>query len=267
MPNVELNGASIYYEISGSGQPVLLIAGLSTDSSGWLDVARRLSSKYRVVAFDNRGVGRSQSLPESYSVSQMADDALGLLDCLQIERAHLIGHSMGGFIAQDIAVRRPERVIKLILESSAPVSPARVVDLFEGFYLTLKRDGDYEAWIRNWAVWLFAPKRLNNRAFVERFVSYALRHPYRQKIEDFKRQIDAIALFNLQDKIGQIKAETLVVEGTYDKLITPDEAKALADGIPGAEYRLLTETAHCIHVEDLPLFADTVMNFLGKGAR
>jgi pimeloyl-ACP methyl ester carboxylesterase len=263
MPKAKLNDISFYYEVYGIGFPLLLIGGLGSDSSSWLGVVKELSLSFRVIVFDNRGCGRSDIAPGS-SIRDMAEDAVKLLDFLKIEKAHILGHSMGGYIAQELAINYPERVNKLILESTAPVSSERNNALFEGIYSQLKNKGYSEDWFKNWTGWLFSPGLAADKYFVGTFIKNSVKYPYLQKPEGFKSQMEAIALFDARDRIKLIKAKTLVLEGENDILITPEEAKNLAENIPGSVFRLLDGAAHCIHIENPKLFTADVSRFLKK---
>jgi pimeloyl-ACP methyl ester carboxylesterase len=264
MPKVKLKDISLYYDVYGKGNPLLLIAGLGSDNASWLGVVKELSMYFKVIIFDNRGSGRSDVPPGAYTIRNMADDAIKLLDFLQIKQAHIIGHSMGGYIAQELAINYPERLDKLILESTAPVSSKRNNILFEDICSQLKKEGNSEAWIKRWTFWLFSPKLFTNNAFINAFVGNSLQYPYLQKADGFKSQTDAIALFDMRDRIGAIKAKTLILEGKDDILITPEEAEMLANGIPGSIYQLLKDVAHCIHIENPKLFTSAVLPFLNS---
>src|SRR3954470_2981688 len=115
MPSVLFNELELYYEETGSGPPLLLIAGLSGNTLGWSMLQPVLAEHFRVIAFDNRGAGRSSAPPGPYTTAQMAQDAVALLDYFDIDRAHIIGQSMGGMIAQELALAHPERVDRLVL--------------------------------------------------------------------------------------------------------------------------------------------------------
>jgi pimeloyl-ACP methyl ester carboxylesterase len=192
----------------------------------------------------------------------MALDAIKLLDFLKIKKAHILGHSMGGYIAQEVAINYPGRVNKLILESTAPVSSKRNNTLFRDIYRRLKKEGYSRAWFKRWTFLLFSPKLIADSQFVNAFVNNSLEYPYLQRAEGLKSQIDAIASFDARDKIGAIKAKTLILEGKNDILITPKEAEALARNIRAGIFRLLDGVAHCIHIENPKLFTNTVLKFL-----
>jgi len=241
---------------------LLLIGGLGSDSSSWSGVAKEFSSYFQVIVFDNCGSGRSDMAHKKCTVSTMAEDVIKLLDFLKIDQAHTIGHSMGGYIAQELAINYPDRIDKLILESTAPVSSERNNILFEDIYIQLKREGYSQSWFERWIVWLFSPGLISDSSFIDTFIKSSVKYPYLQKADGFKSQIDAIASFDARDKIGAIKAKTLVLEGKDDMLITPQEAGMLAKNIPGSIFQLLDGVGHSIHIENPKLFIGAVLGFL-----
>ncbi|HEV8059449.1 MAG TPA: alpha/beta fold hydrolase [Gemmataceae bacterium] len=119
MPTIQANGMQLFYEASGSGEPLLLIGGLGCDHTIWGLVAPRLASTHLVVAFDNRCIGASSGPDGPFSARDLAEDAASLMDQLGLERAHVAGHSMGGMVAQELALAHPERVSSLLLLSTA----------------------------------------------------------------------------------------------------------------------------------------------------
>lgn len=262
MPRAKLKDVSLYYEIYGQGKPLLLIAGLGSDVSSWLSVVRQFSAYFKTIIFDNRSCGRSRAPRNKCTVSCMAKDVVGLLDFLKIEKAHILGHSMGGYIAQGLALKYPKRVDKLVLESTASVSSDRNNVLLEDFYTQLKREGVSQEWIKRWAFWLFSPKLFSDKAFIDAFVRNGAKYPYAQKALCFKSQIEAIASFNSGKRLSAIKAKTLIVEGKNDILITPEEAMMLAKNIKGSIFKLLDGVAHCMHIENSKLFTGAVLEFL-----
>lgn len=263
MPKVKLNNVSFYYEIHGKGKPFLLIAGLGSDSSSWLSVAKAFSAHFQTIIFDNRGCGRSSTTNKRYAISDMAEDVIRLLDYLKIKQAYALGHSMGGYIAQELAINYPERISKLILASTAPISSKRNNLFFKDMYKQLKQKGCSKEWFNKWAVWLFSPKLLKDNAFIDTFVDGAVNYPYQQKAEGFKSQVDALLSFDVRDKIARIKAKTLILAGKNDILITPRESMVLAKNIHGSVFRLLNGVAHSMHIENPKLFTSAVLKFLG----
>lgn len=263
MPKINTGKLSLYYEEHGAGDPLLLIAGLGSDHSSWLGIVPKLSEYFRVIIFDNRGCGRSDIPAEAYAVRDMAGDTIRLLDRLKIKQTHIIGHSMGGYISQELAINHPERIGKLILANTAAVSSQRNNSLFREISEQLGREGHSEAWIKRWAYWLFSPNAFDDSAFIDVFVKNSLQYPYLQSRAGFQGQIEAIAQFDTRDKLSKIQSKTLVIAGKEDILITPGEAETFAGHIPTSIFQLFDNLAHCIQMEKPELFVDAVLAFLG----
>lgn len=261
MPKIKIHDTELYYEIHGNGEPLLLIAGLGSDVSSWAVVAKKLSKYFRVIIFDNPGMGRSGRMGRPFTVKHMAKYAVGLLDRLKITRAHILGHSLGGYVAQEIAVTHPGRVNKLVLEGTAYISSKKNNALFSAFAKGLK-DGDYEEWIKGWVPWLFSRKTVRNKKFIDAFIKGAVKYPYRAGPDGFKAQVQAIASFDMRRKMSLIKAKSLIIEGVDDVLITPKEARALARSIKGNVFKPIKEAGHGVHIEKPREFSSVVFGFL-----
>jgi len=149
MPFAKINNFSIYYDIYGAGEPLVLIAGLGSDSMSWFNVIDDLAKNYKLIVFDNRGCGRSDYPSGKISIEDMAEDTAGLLGYLNIDKANILGHSMGGYIAQEIAINYPERVNNLILVSTAANTSARNKLIFKEFSEILQKNGYSESWFKS----------------------------------------------------------------------------------------------------------------------
>ncbi len=264
MPEARVNGLTLYYEVRGEGPPLLLISGLGTNSLTWLSVRGVLSRHFRVITFDNRGAGRSDTSKTPYTIADMAADARGLLDNLGIGRAHVLGHSMGGYIAQELAIGYPEVVDRLILADTAPVSSDRNNVFFNDFLGWWKKGMDLEDRLRQWSFWLLTPERFNEAGFIENYIKAAAGDPYPQSPAGFRGQIEAIASFDARGRLGEIGAETLILEGKEDILIRPREAETLKR-IPGSSLRSIPGAAHLLYVEQPAAFSRAVIEFFNFG--
>lgn len=255
--------AGLYHEVHGEGEPLLLIAGLASDSQSWQPVIDRFAEHFQTIVFDNRGVGRSDTPDGPYTIRQMADDAASLLDELHVRSAHVVGHSMGGCIAQEMAIERPERVRRLVLAASAPVASERNKRLFSSFLDRRRQGMSLEIWFQDLFFWLFRPATFRNKEFMDEALRYALDYPYPQSVAGFAMQVEAIAAFDARERLGRIRAETLVVAGEEDILITPGESEELVEGIPNARPLCrLPRAAHSLFIEDPAGFANVVVGFL-----
>jgi pimeloyl-ACP methyl ester carboxylesterase len=265
MPTVRINNIDCYYEIHGSGNPLILIAGLASDSQSWQPMLGGLAEYFKVIIFDNRGIGRTQYPRESFQISTLALDTVCLLDKLAIEKADILGHSMGGCIAQEIAIEYPQRVNKLILASTSAAVSEKSVVLFEGLLKDLESGKNYESFIREFFDLIFTPEYLKNKENIESAVKYALDYPFPVTSEGFRLQVEALSNFSSQDRLDKIKAATLLMIGRKDTLVTAEEAQLLIDKIPFIKTLYLENAAHSFQVEQPDLFVSRTVEFLLQG--
>jgi len=230
---VHVNDIEIAYKVFGEGEPLVLIMGYGSAMDLWppkfLD---HLSSNYKVIVFDNRGMGYSTAPAGNFSIEEMADDAAGLLDALEIEQAHVLGWSMGSLVAQEVALRHPEKVEKLVLYAAncggaEAVPPAPEV-LEE---LTNTSGTPEEVGMRLFGL-LFPPEFLKeNPEFYKEFpMPTEPSHP-----ENMGRQAEAIAAWNGScDRLSQIEGPVLLVAGTEDVITPPENSLLMTERIPGS---------------------------------
>lgn len=242
MPYAKLDEISIYFEVHGDkGSPLLLIHGLGSSIADWsLEWIRLLSMQHVVIIFDNRGVGRSDKPTTPFTMMDFASDAAGLLDNLQIDRAHVFGCSLGGMIAQHVILNYPARVQSLILACTSSVweHPKFVAPTQEVLtQLAKPTSGDREQDIRDgWQI-MHPPTFIeSHRNWLEQELqkSLALEYP---ETPDYARALQMGAVLNSHstyDKLSQIMCPTLVQTGTADVLIPPENSRILAELIPNA---------------------------------
>lgn len=266
MPRVRVGDIEIYHEIHGQGEPLLLIMGLGSDLAGWMFQVLEFSKHYRVVAFDNRGVGRTDAPDVPYSIEMMADDAAGLMDALDMESAHVLGISMGGFIAQGLAMRRLRRVRSLILAATGTHIDARGAFQLDVWRRLIELGGDRELYVRESLPWLFTDGMFENGRVVESMIKMRLSYPYTQPAYAYARQAGACLSFDSRGRLGSITAPALVVAGEKDGLFPPERSTELAGGIRGAELVVLEEGAHGFPIEIPEVFNGTVLSFLERQA-
>ncbi|MEN8225614.1 MAG: alpha/beta hydrolase [Bacteroidota bacterium] len=261
MPSTYLNNADIYYEIHGSGPPLLLIAGMSSDSKSWQFILKDLSQHFRLIIFDNRGCGRTTS-EGKFSLQDLAGDAISLIDHLGYGKVDVLGHSMGGMIAQELVLAHPDRVNKLVLASSSPKLSDKAKAILDDLYAKWEHGFDTSEWFRLLFRWLFTSEAVNNKKFMDAAIIFALSYPYPQSLKDFKRQVDAISGFNAAGKISNIKSDTLIISGAEDILIPPEESQQLSDISGQTRFSLIEHAAHSVHAEKPKEFVGVVGGFL-----
>lgn len=242
MPYATNNGVRIYWEEEGSGPPLMMIMGLGFSMAMWRDLRPILAQDFRVILCDNRGVGKSDSplLPVN-SIELMAQDAACVLDAAGVQRAHLIGMSMGGMIAQELALRRPERVNKLILgctncgdPHSVRASPEVLRALGPLSFISRRR--------RLEAVIPFIYDSGTPRERVDADMAVVRRHPPR--LPGYLAQLFAIVRWSSWKRLPQIRSSTLVIHGETDRLVPPQNGRILAERIPGAKLVMIPQASH-----------------------
>ena len=240
MPKASTREITTYYEEAGSGEPLLMIMGLGGDLQAWALQAPALSKHFRVITYDNRGAGRTSAPDRPCSISQMAGDAVALLDALGIQKAHVLGFSMGGYIAQELVLNHPERVNKLILLATAPGIDGYGRTVVNTLVDVRRTNMSREQVVRNMSIWLYTADLLNDPGRYERAILNSVSNPYAQQDHAFIRQAEAILGFDARDRLGGVKSATLVVTGKEDILVPPRNGEALAKLIPGAALKMLS---------------------------
>lgn len=264
MPNTMVNGVDLYYECHGQGSPLMLIAGLASDSQSWLPVVEALARHHMVILPDNRGVGRTTPMDVGTSIGLIADDCAALIERLGLSPVHLLGHSMGGLVAMDCAIRHPERVAKLALAATSACNSARNNALFSDWVSCLHAGMDMELWFRSVFYWIFSRRFFENRETLDSAVRGAAGYPYPQTADAFERQVKAISEFDIRKDLTSIRKKTLVICGKEDLLFTPDESMKTLSAIPDVTFTVIENAAHSIHVENPGAFTDCLLRFLGN---
>jgi pimeloyl-ACP methyl ester carboxylesterase len=263
MPSFALPGLDLHYEVRGDGRPLLLIAGLASDSMSWLTVWNDLSGRRRAIAPDNRGAGRTRPQDGPVSVDEMADDCAALLRHLRAGQASVVGHSMGGLVAQRLALRHPGRVDRLVLAATGAAADPRDIALFRDMADKLDAGEDPARWFRRFFDVIFTRRFMADPANVEAATKWATDYPYAQSPRAFRLQVEALAAFPGVADAARIAVPALVLTGSEDVLFPPAEGEALARRIPGATFKVIDGAAHAIHTEQPKAFVDAVMGFIG----
>ena len=233
----------IYVEQVGEGSDVLLIAGLGDTVESWQFQLDGLADRHRLTAFDNRGAGRTAMPAARATVEAMADDAAGVLRALDITSAHVAGFSGGSIIAQELALRHPQLVRSLVLQSTWPV-----MDVY------MRRFAEYVRWLveaapseRAFLRWFYTfiyTARAHNDGTVDQIIEEVLAFPHKQSPENTQRTLDAFVDHDTSDRLPQIAAPTLVLAGGLDPTSRPELCRAVAELIPAARFEVLEEESH-----------------------
>lgn len=263
MPHLRSNGITLYYEEHGSGEPLVLIMGFTVSSIGWHWNLPAFAQTFRAVVFDNRGVGRSEKPDAPYSMAMFADDTAGLLDGLGIAQAHIFGISMGGMIAQEFALRYPQRVKTLILGCTHCGGPNAVLSKDPEVLHLLENIEAVD--VQQAAV--IMTKVAVTPWFLQRHMDVllqlnqlSLQHPTPQ--HGMVRQMQAIQGHDTYDRLPHITVPTLVVTGKEDGLVPPENSLTLARRIPNADLVILANASHLFNIELPDTTAEVVKGFL-----
>jgi len=262
MPYMNINDIDLYYETRGAGAPLMLIAGLASDSQSWSTISGELSKKLLLIMPDNRGVGRTRPQDVETSVQRIADDCVALIRHLELKSVNLLGHSMGGFVAMDIAIRYPEIVGKLLICGTAASSSKRNASLLFNWAACLEAGMTPRIFFRDVFCWLFTPAFFEDEEFVNVAVQFAVEYPYPQGTKAFLNQVRAIAAYDCTENLARISAKTLVLHGKEDLLFPPEEGLRLAQAIPNASLTVIEKAAHSIHIEQSGVMIENILNFL-----
>ncbi|MBK6797278.1 MAG: alpha/beta fold hydrolase [Acidobacteria bacterium] len=261
MPKTKVNDINIYYETQGQGDPVLLIYGLAGRGNGFIKQVPELSAGYQTIIFDNRGVGETDQPDEPFSIAQIADDAAGLLDHLGIDSAHVFGISMGGMIAQEFALRHPNRTRKLVLGCThcgikhCIPSPPWVAEIFKALVGKPREQIVRECVPFNYSEYT----QKNDRQLIESMNQLMI--PNLQQAYSYKLQLKAVYEFDTFERLPSLKMPVLLLTGKEDVLIPPENSRIIADRIPGSRLIEFDQAGHLFFIEKADEVNRTLLDF------
>lgn len=241
--------------------PLLLLAGLASDEISWLFQKEEFSKRHRLITCDNRGVGRSPKPPGPYSIASMAADVVELLDLIGLEKVSILGHSMGGAIAQYLAIEYPHRVDRLVLACTFSRLNGRSVPVVDSWAGVLQLGASPELLGSTLFPWLYTERFLSEPGNLSACVTALSQHPYPLEAAAIAAQVAALRSFDSQPQLHRIGSPTLVMAAEEDLLVGQNESLALAKAIPGAQFELLPATAHSCMLETPEIFNRAVLNF------
>jgi pimeloyl-ACP methyl ester carboxylesterase len=258
--HVRAGTLDIWVERQGTGPDVLLIAGLGDPAEAWQFQLDGLADRYRLTAYDNRGMGRTPLPAEPFTVATMADDAAALLRALDVPAAHVAGFSGGSAIAQELALRHPGLVRSLVLVSTWARADAFLRAAVKSWRWLPEVAPSERAFLEAFYLWLYTP-RAHENGTVEKIIEDVLAFPHQPSTEAIQRTIDALAAHDTVSRLSRIAVPTLVLAGGLDMITPPRYGRAVADVIPGARFEILAEEAHQPFQEVPDLFNATVDHF------
>jgi pimeloyl-ACP methyl ester carboxylesterase len=264
MPKVKVNDINLYYEIHSDGFPLLLIRGLGSNIDWWdPDFLDAMSKSFKIIIFDNRGAGRTDKPDIEYSIEMFADDTVGLMDALNIKRSHVLGYSMGGAIAQEISLKYPERVEKLVLcattcggTEAVAISPELMEILMKG-----AKGKSLEERAEQMIQLTFTEEFIKiHPDIIERERQSILKNPTPDF--SFQRQLGAVMKFSTGGRLKMVKTPTLIVHGRKDILVPPENAQVLAKLIHDSKVAYFDNSGHAFFSQETVFVAKTILEFL-----
>jgi pimeloyl-ACP methyl ester carboxylesterase len=268
VPTAGLNGIEVFYqEVGGpAADALLLIMGWGGDHTAWAFQTPVFAGRFRVVALDNRGAGQSSSPDAPFTIADMADDAVALLDHLGIRRAHVAGASMGGMIAQEIALRHADRVRTLQLHCTL-ARPDAYGSFLVDTLLKVKARGDREEYARAVLPWILSRKTLAEKAdFVKLLLERAVTYPHATGLVGLTRQAEAIGRHDTLARLHQIRVPTLITVGAADILVPPRFSHEIHGHIPHARFVTIPDAGHLHFMEEFEHFNSACLAFLQEHA-
>jgi pimeloyl-ACP methyl ester carboxylesterase len=240
---VNANGVDLWVEQEGAGEDVLFISGLADEGACWVDQVGGLSDRYRVTTFDNRGVGRSATPEGEFTIADFAADTAALIDALEIESAHVVGSSMGGAIAQELALAHSGRVRSLVLNGTWCRGDRFLHEVFRNWMWSAEKADSIRDFLVTVNLWCFSP-RIWNDGTMDQWVVAAEASPYAQSVDAFCRSTEALIAHDSANRVGGISAQTLITVGELDLVLPPRFSQELAERIPNSRMVVIPDVGH-----------------------
>ena len=255
-------GVQLSYEQYGEGEPLILITGFAAGAWIWFRQTGSLSKLFRTITFNPPGIGKSEFRERPAQMRLLADDLAKLMRQLGIDRAHILGASFGGFVAQEFALSYPEKTRSLVLSCTSFGGPHHVPPAAEVLgTLASKEDFNTEARVRRNLVPAFSPEFARDHpALVEQVIELRMANPVDERA--YLWQITAAVTFNAEGRVPDITAPTLVITGDADSVVPPQNSRNLARQIPGAKLLIVEGGSHLFFIEKSEEFNSAVINFL-----
>ncbi len=259
MPQIAVNGIRLYYETHGQGEPLLLISGVGYGTWLWFKQLPALSQHYKIILFDNRGAGQSEKPDEEYSVALLAQDTYELLRALGVSQAHILGASLGGFIAQQLALDHPEMVQKLILCATSSGGPHMILP--KGNVLQFMAFGAGKETFQYGLELSFSQDYLRQHSHEIAELTRPLRRNPQPRYA-YLRQLMAPIDFCSEARLSEMRCPTLVIAGEDDQVVPVENSRRLAAKLPQAQLKILSKAGHLFFVEKAEETNRTILDFL-----
>jgi pimeloyl-ACP methyl ester carboxylesterase len=265
MAIAEVNGQRLYYEVHGEGEPLLCIAGLSADTLVWIPQVQAFAAAHRTVIFDNRDAGQSSMAEGDYEIADMARDALALADELELDTFHLLGVSMGGAIAQEVAIQAPQRVTTFTVAVSFAAGGAYARQLANVWGARVKQVSR-EQHVDELMLLNHSEGFYDHPEMVEFIRTAMLSNPHPQPPEAFERQLRASSGHDAREGLPSLTMPVHVIGGEHDVLVPVWKAKEIASLVPGSKLTILPGAPHGLSIERAEEFNAAVLGFIREAA-
>ena len=262
MPTVSVNGVELYYEEHGRGEPLVLVPGFGTGLWIWYRQVAAFAERFRVVVFDPRGVANSPAPDAPFTMRDLAEDLAALLEELKVEKAHVLGASFGGFVAQEFALAHPQRTRSLVLCCTSYGGPGHVPPAPETLAAIASTKGlNTQERVRENLLLAFSPRFVEGQPEeVERVIR--LRAESDVPESAYLRQLQAAVAFDAAARAGEISVPTLVITGDADAVVPHENSLNLASAIPGSTLKIIEGGSHAFFVEQAEAFNHAVFQFI-----
>ena len=251
MPDVSLNEISLHYEVTGTGPPMLLLAGMMSDSASWAPLLPLLAPHFTLIRPDNRTTGRTT--PHHY-----AEDGSALMNHLGHTRCHIVGHSLGGLIALDLLNLAGERAIDVTLLATAPIRLRRNIELFEALIRIRRSNAAEDLWLRTLFPWIFSVDLNDSPGAIDQAVEGSLAYPYAQTVDAMDHQLSALSSVDVDAISGPYAAPVQAVLAEKDQMIPLDRAQAALAEVPT---HIVPAAGHSVHWDAPQAVADLIVTF------
>jgi pimeloyl-ACP methyl ester carboxylesterase len=262
LPFADVNNVRLFHTEQGTGDPLLCIMGLASDSQGWTLQLEAFAEQYRAIVFDNRDVGRSSMCDGDYGIADLADDAVALADHLGLERFHLLGISLGSCVAQRVALAIPDRIRTLTLAATWAGTTAAYSEMRARVWEREVRRSTTEEWLEEMMLLTLSENVFETEEGVETMKRMALENPHPQPTEALIRQIRSMSHHDVRDRLPELKMPVHVIAGDRDLLIPPWKSEEVAEYVENATFTVLRGIGHSMNLERAEQFNAAVLDWL-----
>jgi pimeloyl-ACP methyl ester carboxylesterase len=262
LPFADVNSVRLFHTEQGTGEPLLCVLGLASDSQGWALQLDAFAARFRTIVFDNRDAGRSTVCDADYDIADLADDAIALADRLELDRFHLLGISLGSCVAQRVALAIPERIRTLTLAATWAGTTPAYSEMRARVWEREVRRSTTEEWLEEMMLLTLSEHAFETQEGVETLKRMALDNPHPQPTEGLIRQIRSMSRHDVRDRLSELRMPVHVIAGDRDLLIPPWKSEEVAEHVHDATFTLLRGIGHSMNLERADEFNATVLEWL-----